>query len=57
MSRTLAIALEAVGICVVVSGIVIETTMHAQIGFVIITAGSVLIASGAMVWAKIIRRK
>lgn len=57
MSRTLAIALEAVGICVVVSGIVIETTMHAQLGFILITGGSALIASGGLLWAKIIRRK
>jgi len=57
MTRTLAIALEAVGVSAIIAGICIETTMHAHIGFVTITGGSVLIASGALIWAKLIRRK
>lgn len=55
-SKLLAIALEAVGISAVILGIAIETTMHAQIGFIIITSGSVFIASGGMLFAKIIKR-
>jgi len=55
-SKLLAIALEAVGISAVTLGIAIEATMHAQIGFVIITTGSALIASGGLLWAKIIKR-
>lgn len=56
-SKTLAIALEAVGISAVILGIAIETTMHAQIGFVIITTGSALIATGGLIWTKIWHRK
>ena len=54
--KILAIALEAVGISAVILGIAIETTMHAQIGFIIITSGSVLIAGGGLLFAKIIRK-
>ena len=54
--KILAIALEAVGISAVILGISIEVTMHAQIGFIIITSGSVLIASGGFLFAKIIRK-
>jgi len=56
LSRTLAIALEAVGCLVVVAGITVEVSMKADIGFVLITGGSVVIAAGALMFAKLIRR-
>jgi len=53
MIRTLAIALESVGISAIIGGIVFESQAHAPIGFVIITGGSVLIAAGGLIYAKI----
>jgi len=55
MVRTLAIALESVGICAIIGGIIFETQVHAPIGFVIITGGSVLVAAGGLLYAKIYR--
>jgi len=52
----LAIALETVGVIGIIAGIAVEATMQADIGFVIISSGSVLIATGALVWAKLIKR-
>ena len=57
LSRTLAIALEAVGCCVIVGGIVIEVTMGADIGYVAITAGALATAFGGMVFAKLLKKK
>ena len=56
-SFILAVALEAVGISAVILGISIEVTMHAQIGFIIITSGSALAMGGGFIFAKIMRRK
>ncbi len=55
--RTLAIALESVGICAIIGGIVFEAQTHAPVGFIIIASGSVLIAGGSLIWAKLVRRK
>ncbi|GAI86582.1 unnamed protein product [marine sediment metagenome] len=55
MVRTLAIALEAVGVCAIIGGIVFEMQVQAPIGFVIITGGSVLVAAGGLLYAKIYR--
>lgn len=57
LSRTLAVALEAVGIIVVVVGIAIETVTQAEVGHFIISTGSVAIAGGALVFAKFVRFK
>jgi len=57
LSRTLAVALEAVGILVVVIGIAIETVTRADVGHFIISVGSVGIASGALIFAKFVRFK
>jgi len=55
MIRTLAIALETVGICVVLLGIGIEVYYEADIGYISITAGAAVIALGGMLWAKFYR--
>ena len=57
LSRTLAIALEAVGCCVIVGGIVIEVTMGDDIGYVAITTGALATAFGGMVFAKLLKKK
>jgi hypothetical protein len=53
----LAIALEAIGVIAIIAGITIEATMQADIGFMAITGGSVLIASGALIWGKLIKKR
>lgn len=57
LSRTLAITLEGVGILVVVVGIAIETVTRAELGHFIISAGSICVAGGAMIFAKFVRFK
>lgn len=55
--RHLAIALEAIGVVAIIAGITIEATMQADIGFIVITGGSVLIAAGGLLWSKLIKRR
>ncbi len=55
LTKVLAVALEAVGMCIVLVGIVIEVSYQAHIGFVLITSGSVVIAGGGMIFAKLVR--
>jgi len=54
-SRLLSIALEAVGISSIIAGICVESVTHAELGLVVITSGSVLIAAGGLLWSKIIK--
>ncbi|HUS04457.1 MAG TPA: histidine kinase [Dehalococcoidia bacterium] len=53
MVRILAIALETVGICAIIGGLVFEAQVHAQIGLIVISGGAALIAIGALLYAKI----
>ena len=55
LTKVMAVCFYVVGICVVLGGIVVEVTMKANMGFVLITVGSVVIAGGAMVFAKLVR--
>jgi len=55
MIRTLAIALESVGICVILLGIGIEVYYEADIGYIAITGGAGVFALGGMLWAKFFR--
>lgn len=57
MSRTLAIALESIGICAIIVGISIEAILHAPVGFIVISGGAATIAIGSLLWMKIYRRK
>jgi len=52
MMKNLAIVLESIGIIGVVTGITIEAILHADVGFVVITVSSVIIASGGLIWIK-----
>jgi len=54
---SLAIALETIGVVAIIAGIAIESIMKANIGFIVITGGSVAVAAGSLVWAKLIKRK
>ena len=57
LTKTLAIALEAVGCCVIVVGIAIEVTLGADIGYIAITVGALAIALGGMVFSKLLKKK
>ena len=53
--KLLPIILELVGIVTIGSGIAIELISRAEIGYVVITAGSLLIATGGIIWGKFIK--
>jgi len=55
-SKTLAIALESVGISAIIGGIVIEFILRAPVGFIVITSGSLIVTTGGLIWTKIMRR-
>jgi hypothetical protein len=52
LTRNLAIALETVGCCVTVAGIVTEWATRAEYGHCIITGGALLVTLGSMIFAK-----
>jgi len=56
LSKTLAIALETVGCLVVLTGIIIEVSLRAPLGYVLITSGALLVAFGGMIFAKLMRK-
>ena len=51
---TLALILKVTGIAAITSGIVVELKRKAGWGYVAITVGSLLVAIGALIWAKVI---
>ena len=55
ITRALAIALEGAGISVITAGIVVEFVLHADIGYILITGGSLAVATGGLVFAKFAR--
>jgi len=57
LGRTLAIALEAVGIMVLVTGITIEAITRADFGHFIISAGALIVTGGSMIFAKFVKFK
>jgi len=50
-----AIIIELVGITVVSGGIIFEFMSGEPIGFIVITVGSVIIATGSLLYAKVYR--
>ena len=56
LTKTLAIALETVGCVIVLTGIAIEVSMGADIGYVLITSGAFFVAFGGMIFAKLLRK-
>ena len=52
-----AIALEAVGCCIILAGIIIEVIYEADIGFILCTSGAWLAAIGGLIFAKLIRKR
>jgi len=56
LTKTLAIAFEAVGCLVVLTGIIIEVSLRAALGYILITSGACIVAVGAMIFAKLMRK-
>lgn len=55
-TKTLAITFETVGCIVILTGIAIEVSLGAELGFVLITSGSCIVAIGGMIFAKLLRK-
>ena len=53
--KLLPISIEIVGIAVIGVGIGIELAAHANIGWVVVTTGSCLVAIGGVIWGKFMR--
>jgi hypothetical protein len=54
--KLIPIAIELVGISAIGAGIGVEMATHADIGWVIVTIGSCLVAIGGIIWGKLIRQ-
>ena len=39
------------GVCIILAGIAVEVAMGSDVGFVLITAGSVVVAGGSIIFA------
>jgi len=55
LTRSLAIALETVGCCIILAGIVTEWATDADYGYAIITGGALVVTFGSMIFVKCIR--
>ena len=53
--RLLPVTLELTGIVAISAGIGVEIAAHADAGWVLITAGSLLVAAGGIIWGKFMR--
>ncbi len=51
----LPVALEVAGIATIGAGIGVEVAAHANIGYLLITIGSLLVAAGGVIWGKFMR--
>ncbi|MBA7544714.1 hypothetical protein ES705_37075 [subsurface metagenome] len=56
LTKTLAIALETVGCVVILTGIAIEVSLRAPLGYILITSGACIVAVGAMIFAKLVKK-
>jgi hypothetical protein len=54
--KLLAITLEIADIAAIGTGIGVELVIGAEIGLVAITVGSLLVATGGIIWGKFIRQ-
>ena len=50
------VIIELVGIATVACGLGVEIALRADIGYILITGGALVIAGGGMLFAKIVRR-
>jgi len=52
----LALIIELTGVALTSVGLGIELSMHADVGYVALTAGSTLLAVGGIIWGKFCKR-
>jgi len=57
LNYAIPISVELTGIFILIVGIAVEISTGAEIGHLIISIGSALIAAGSILWAKIFRFK
>ena len=50
------IVVEVIGIAIVAFGIGFEVASGADLGYILICAGSLTVAGGSLIWAKFMRR-
>ena len=50
------VVVEILGIAVIASGITVELMLGAEIGYVLITGGSLIVAGGGILFSKVVRR-
>ena len=55
LTKNLAIALETVGCCIILAGIITEWATGADYGYAIITGGALVVTFGSMIFAKCVR--
>ncbi|GAI53180.1 unnamed protein product [marine sediment metagenome] len=56
LTKTLAIAFETVGCVIILTGIAIEVSLGAPLGYILITSGACIVAVGNMIFAKLLRK-
>lgn len=52
--RLIPIMIELVGVAAIGAGIGVEMATHADIGWIIVTTGSCLVAIGGVIWGKFV---
>ena len=57
ISYAVPIAIELAGMFLLVLGIAVELTTQADLGYVLISTGSALLAGGSLIWSKILKAK
>jgi len=55
--KMLPIALELMGIAAIGAGIGVEIAAHADVGWVLVTTGSLLVAAGGVIYGKFMRKE
>lgn len=56
LTKTLAIAFETVGCIIILTGIAVEVSLRAPLGYILVTSGACIVAVGGMIFAKLLRR-
>jgi len=51
------LTIEMVGVLLIVIGVAVEIASGADIGHILITIGSLTVAVGSIIWAKILRHR
>ena len=55
LSYAVPMAIEMLGVTVVAIGIGIEMVMRADVGYSLISVGSILITAGGLIWTKVFK--